>query len=83
MLLPGAFNADSRNITLEKKNNALAVPIQAVNQQRDRNTVYVVTPANKVEVRPVTLGIQTATDAEVLSGLERRRDRSWSATAAV
>ncbi|HEX5242463.1 MAG TPA: hypothetical protein VFW23_04295, partial [Tepidisphaeraceae bacterium] len=28
-----------------------------------------VTPANKIEVRPVTLGIQTATDADVVAGL--------------
>ena len=38
--------------------------------QGDKNTVYVVTSANKIEIRPVTLGIQTATDAEVLSGLK-------------
>ena len=31
--------------------------------------MYVVTPTNQIEVRPVTLGIQTATDAEVVSGL--------------
>jgi RND family efflux transporter MFP subunit len=55
-------------ITLEKKENTLAVPLQAVDQG-EHNTVYVVTPANKIEVRPVTLGIQTATDAEVISGL--------------
>jgi hypothetical protein len=32
--------------------------------------VFVITPANAIEVRPVTLGIQTATDAEVRSGLK-------------
>ena len=67
VLLPGLYA--EATLTLDTKINALAVPIQAVNQG-DRNTVYVVTPSNKIEVRPVTLGIQTATDAEVLSGLE-------------
>ena len=38
--------------------------------QGERNTVYVVTPSNTIEVRPVTLGIQTATDVEILSGLK-------------
>ena len=57
-------------ITVEKKQNSIAVPIQAVSVQGDRATVLVVTPANKIEIRPVTLGIETATDAEILSGLE-------------
>jgi RND family efflux transporter MFP subunit len=67
VLLPGLYA--EATLTLDTKINALAVPIQAVNQG-DRNTVYVVNSLNKIEVRPVTLGIQTATDAEVLSGLE-------------
>ena len=67
MLLPGLYA--EATITLEKKPNALAVPVQAVNQG-ERSTVYVVTPANAIEVRPVKLGIQTATDAEILSGLK-------------
>ena len=66
-LLPGLYA--QATITLEKKNNALVVPIQALNQG-DQNTVYVVNSSNKVEVRPVALGIQTADDAEVLSGLK-------------
>ncbi len=57
-------------ITVERKQNSIAVPIQAVSQQGDRAIVLVVTPSNKIEIRPVTLGIQTATDAEILSGLQ-------------
>jgi RND family efflux transporter MFP subunit len=67
VLLPGLYA--EAIIKLEQKSKALAVPIQAVNQG-DRDTVYVVTPANKIEIRPVTLGIQTATDSEVISGLQ-------------
>ncbi len=66
VLLPGLYA--EATIELEHEANALAVPLEAVNQG-DHDTVYVVTPANKIEVRPVTLGIQTATDAEALSGL--------------
>jgi RND family efflux transporter MFP subunit len=67
VLVPGLYAEAA--ITLEQMKNTLAVPLQAVNQG-EKNTVYVVTPSNKIEVRPVTLGIQTATDAEVLSGLQ-------------
>ncbi|MEO7145821.1 MAG: efflux RND transporter periplasmic adaptor subunit, partial [Bryobacteraceae bacterium] len=56
-------------LTLERKPNALAVPVQAVNHAGDQATVYVVNGAGKIEVRNVALGLQTATDAEVLSGL--------------
>jgi RND family efflux transporter MFP subunit len=68
VLLPGLY-ADA-TITLERKGNAVAVPLQAVDRNGDNTTVDVVGPANKIEVRAVTLGIQTATDAEVLSGLK-------------
>ncbi len=37
-----------------REHNALAVPLQAVNQGNGTDTVYVVTRANKIEVRPVS-----------------------------
>jgi RND family efflux transporter MFP subunit len=67
VLIPGLYA--EATITLERKNNTLAVPIQAVNQG-DQSTVYVVTPSNKIEVRPVVLGIQTPNDVEIVSGLK-------------
>lgn len=67
VLLPGLYA--EATITLEHKANTLTVPLQAVNQG-EKNTVYVVGPSNTIEVRPVALGIQTAGDAEVLSGLK-------------
>jgi RND family efflux transporter MFP subunit len=66
-LLPGLYA--EATLSLDRKDNALAVPLQAVNQTGDQATVYVVTPAGKVEIRNVALGIQTASDAEVLSGV--------------
>jgi len=56
-------------LTLEAKNNVLAVPLEAVNHEGDQTTVYVVNGASKVEDRVVTIGLQTSTDAEVVSGL--------------
>jgi RND family efflux transporter MFP subunit len=68
ILLPGLYA--EATITLEKKDQALAVPLQAVDQENNRAEVYVVDASNKIETRQVTLGIQTATDAEVISGLQ-------------
>ncbi len=67
-LMPGLYA--EATLTLERKNAALVVPLQAVNQAGDQTTVFVVDPDNKLKEQKVTLGIQTATDAEVLSGLK-------------
>lgn len=67
ILYPGLY-ADA-TLTLEKKPNALAVPLQAVDRTGDNVTVDVVSAQNKIEIRRVTLGIQTENYAEVLSGL--------------
>jgi RND family efflux transporter MFP subunit len=68
VLLPGLYA--EATITLEKKDAAIAVPLQAVDQDDNKTTVDVVDSSGKVERRQVVLGIQTATDAEVLSGLQ-------------
>jgi RND family efflux transporter MFP subunit len=68
VLLPGLY-ADA-TITLDRKQNTLAVPLQAVDQSAGMATVDVAAPSNKIEIRTVVLGIQTATDAEVVSGLK-------------
>jgi RND family efflux transporter MFP subunit len=68
VLIPGMYA--EATITLEQKAGVLAVPLQAVDHQGDQTTVYVVPRSGKVEIRTVTLGIQTEKEAEVLSGLE-------------
>jgi RND family efflux transporter MFP subunit len=68
VLLPGLYA--EATITLERKNDAVAVPLQAVDQENSHATVDVLDASNKIEIRPIALGIQTATDAEVLSGLQ-------------
>ena len=67
LLIPGAY-ADA-TITLERKSNALSVPLQAINHDANGNTVFVVTPNNTIAIRPIQLGLQSADWAEVASGL--------------
>ncbi len=45
------------------------MPLQAIDRQGDKTSVMVVDACNKIEERPVTLGIQNAGHAEILSGL--------------
>jgi RND family efflux transporter MFP subunit len=68
VLLPGLY-ADA-TIQLEHKQDAVAVPLQAVDRKGEGVTVDVIDASNKVEIRQIVIGIQTATDAEVLSGLK-------------
>lgn len=70
VLIPGMFA--EVNLTLDHRSAALTVPIPAVDVNSDEESsgqVTVVTPENHIEVRKVKLGIQTATDVEVLTGL--------------
>jgi RND family efflux transporter MFP subunit len=64
VLVPGMYA--EVDLTLERHPNALAVPLSALAGSK----VYVVTPGNKVEVREVTLGLETANRAEIRSGLQ-------------
>jgi RND family efflux transporter MFP subunit len=66
-LLPGLYA--QATIALEQRGNAIAVPLQALSQANGKATVDVVNVSNQIEVRSVEIGIQTDTDAEVLSGL--------------
>jgi RND family efflux transporter MFP subunit len=67
VLIPGMY-ADA-DLTLEHKEDIPSVPLQAVNHENDKTTVYVVNANNEIEDRPVSLGIQTSSDAEVVAGL--------------
>ncbi len=68
LLVPGLYA--EATITLEKKDEAIALPLQAVDQDNNRSMVDVVDPSGKIDRREIVLGIQTPTDAEVLSGLQ-------------
>jgi RND family efflux transporter MFP subunit len=66
-LVPGIYA--EADLTLEQKDNVPTVPLQAINHEGDRTTVLVVNRQDQLEDRPITLGLQTANDAEVVSGL--------------
>lgn len=68
VLIPGMYA--EATLTLDRKGNALVVPLQAVSRGNDRANVLVVDEAHKIQDRSITLGIQTENDAEVVSGLQ-------------
>jgi RND family efflux transporter MFP subunit len=68
-LVPGMYA--SVKIPLRRAENAVAVPIQAVRLAGgSEGIILVVNPENKIEQRHVTLGVQTATDVEIRSGVQ-------------
>ncbi|HET6177572.1 MAG TPA: efflux RND transporter periplasmic adaptor subunit [Candidatus Sulfotelmatobacter sp.] len=66
-LVPGIYA--QADLTLEQREGVPSVPLQAVNHSADKTSVLVVNANGEIEERPVSLGIQTATDAEVVTGL--------------
>jgi RND family efflux transporter MFP subunit len=66
-LVPGLYA--EADLTLEHREDIPTIPLQAVNHEGGKNTVFVVTRNSEIEDRPITLGLQTASDAEVVSGL--------------
>jgi RND family efflux transporter MFP subunit len=67
VLVPGMYA--EATLVLEEKDNAVALPLQAIERAGEATSVDVVTPENKIDRRTVKLGIETSTDAEVLGGL--------------
>ncbi len=67
VLMPGLYA--EATLALDRKSRALAVPLQAVNHEGEQSTVYLVGRDGRIVDRRVTLGIETANDAEVLAGL--------------
>jgi RND family efflux transporter MFP subunit len=57
-------------LTLDRRGDALVVPLQAINQASNQPSVLVVSESKQIAARTITTGIRTANDAEVLSGLE-------------
>jgi RND family efflux transporter MFP subunit len=66
-LMPGLYA--EATLTLENREAALAIPLQALNRQADKVTVDVVDKDSRIVEQPVTLGVQTADEVEVAGGL--------------
>ena len=67
VLLPGLY-ADAE-LGLDRKEGVPTVPVQAVNREGEKTTVFVIDRNGELEDRAVQLGLQTASDAEITSGL--------------
>jgi RND family efflux transporter MFP subunit len=68
-LVPGMYA--TVRIPLHTVQNVLTVPVQAVQAAgENRGEVLLVNAENKIEKRAVTLGLQTATDVEIVAGLK-------------
>jgi len=67
VLVPGLYA--EADITLEHRDDIPAIPVQAINHEGDKTTVFVVNSNDELEDEAVTLGIQTPNDAEVVAGL--------------
>jgi RND family efflux transporter MFP subunit len=68
VLIPGMYA--EVNLTLNRRNAVLAVPVMAVDRDGENSgRVLVVTPNNRVETRKIALGLETAQNVEVRSGL--------------
>jgi RND family efflux transporter MFP subunit len=68
-IVPGMYA--SVEIPIHSASNALALPVQAVRvTAKGEGTVLVVDRSNHIEERTIKLGLQTATEFEVLSGLQ-------------
>lgn len=66
-LIPGMYA--SAVLKLDRKERALVAPVEAVLRDKSGATAYVVTKDNKIEERTVTVGLETPTKVEILSGL--------------
>jgi len=66
-LSPGMYA--NATLELERKDNVLTIPLQAVIKNGNQTTVFVVDNQNRVESRNVQLGLQGSSLAEVKSGL--------------
>jgi RND family efflux transporter MFP subunit len=67
ILMPGLYA--EATLTLEQKNNALVVPVQAIAQNGNETAVLVVDMNNRIQHRKIELGLQNPNQAEVISGL--------------
>jgi len=67
VLMPGLYA--EAELGLDQKENVPTVPLQALNHEGNKTTVFVVNHDGELEDRAVQLGLQTTNDAEITSGL--------------
>lgn len=67
LLIPGVYA--EATLALDRRGDALVIPLQAINQEGDHASVFLVDQNSKIQNRHISLGIQNANYAEVVSGL--------------
>jgi len=67
LLIPGMYA--EVNLTLDRSYQALTVPVSAVDADGDSSGTVMLVASERVEVRKVSLGLETANLVEVRSGL--------------
>lgn len=67
ILIPGLYA--EATLTLNKNAQALTVPLESVERDSEHASVYVIDPSDKIQIRQVRLGMDTANDVEILAGL--------------
>ena len=68
ILIPGVYA--EATLTLEKKINVYALPLQAVTVIGSQGSVYIVNSADEIESRQLKLGMRTPTEIEIESGVQ-------------
>ena len=67
LMVPGLY-AEAQ-LKFDQRIDVPAVPVQALNREGDKTTVLVVDSSGVLQDRPVKVGTETSSDAEILSGL--------------
>ena len=67
VLMPGLYA--EAEVGLDQEDNVPTVPLQALSHEGNQTNVFVVNRDGEVEDRSVQVGLQTTSDAEILSGL--------------
>src|SRR5579863_7861620 len=67
VLMPGLYA--EAELALDEKENVPTVPLQALSREGSKTMVLVVNHDEELESRSVQVGLQTASDAEIISGL--------------
>jgi RND family efflux transporter MFP subunit len=67
VLVPGLYA--EADLQFEHKDNIPSVPVQALNHAAHATTVFVVDADGTLEERPVQVGLETSSDAEITAGL--------------
>ena len=67
VLVPGLYA--EADLQFDHKDNIPSIPVQAISRREGKTTVLVVGADGLIEQRPVQVGIETASDAEIASGL--------------